>query len=153
MKKLVKLLTLLCVAVMLVSSLTACFSTYGKIESALNNIGYTAIESTDEADDIADESDVAVTAHLLSNADSLKATEIYKVNIVIIFEFKATDDMIELYKDSDTLKGIISDVKADGTAKEFYDALVEKGYANGNCMVFSTNMIVADAVRTAVKNA
>jgi hypothetical protein len=72
-----------------------------------------------------------------------------KMNVVIVFEFKTTDDMMELYKESDTLKGFVSDVKADGTAKEFYDSLVEKGYANGNCMVFSTNPLAADDVKTA----
>ena len=153
MKKLVKLLTMLCVSVMLVSSLVACTSTYGKVESALGKIGYVAIESSTEADDITNESQVPVTVHLLSNAESLKATEIMKINVVIVFEFKTTDDMMELYKDSDTLKGFVSDVKADGTAKEFYDSLVEKGYANGNCMVFSTNPLAAEDVKTAIKNA
>ena len=153
MKKLVKMLTLLCVAVILVSSLTACFSTYGKVESALKKIGYNPIESSQEASDITEESEVVVTPHVLSNAESLKATEIYKIDVVIVLEFKTTDEMKKLYEESDTLKGLVSDVKADGTAQEFYNALVEKGYANGNCLVLSTNPVVADAVKTAIKNA
>ncbi len=153
MKKIIKTITLLCVTVMLASSLLACISTYGKIETALGKIGYTKVESSQEADGVTQESDVPVTVHIFSNAENIKATEILMLNVVMVFEFKTTDDMMELYKDSDTLKGFVSDVKADGTAKEFYDSLVEKGYANGNCMVFSTNPLAADAVKTAIKNA
>lgn len=151
MKKLAKILTL---ALVVVLSLTmvAC-SSYKKVEKALVNIGYAVIESDDTANNVKEESDVAITMHVLSNKDSLKATEIYKLNVVMILEFKATDDMIEYYKDSDTMQGFIKDVKDDGTAKEFYDSLVEKGLANGNCLVISTNPIAAEAVMEAVKGA
>ena len=58
-----------------------------------------------------------------------------------------------MYKESDTLKGFIKDVKDDGSAQEFYNSLVEKGYANGNCLIFSTNPLAAEDVKTAIKNA
>lgn len=151
MKKLAKILTL---ALVVVLSLTmvAC-SSYKKVEKALVNIGYAVIESDDTANNVKEESDVAITMHVLSNKDSLKAIEIYKLNVVMILEFKATDDMIEYYKDSDTMQGFIKDVKDDGSAKEFYDSLVEKGLANGNCLVISTNPAAAEDVMEAVKGA
>lgn len=153
MKRITKLLILLCLVVAIATSLVACGSTYGKVEGALKNIGYKVVQTSNEAEDIKEESDVVVTPHILSNADSLGLTEAYKLNIVIVFEFRATDEMLEMYKESDTLKGFIKDVKDDGSAQEFYNSLVEKGYANGNCLIFSTNPLAESEVKTAIKQA
>ena len=51
------------------------------------------------------------------------------------------------------MQGLVQDVKDDGTAEEFYNALVEKGIAKGNCMVMSVNPLAASEVMEAVKNA
>ncbi len=135
-------------------SLVAC-SSYNKIEKALEKIGYAKIESSQEAEDMEKESEVAVTMHVFSNKDSLSLTEIGKLNTVIVMEFKSTDEMKAYYEDSNTLQGFIEDIKKDGSAKEFYDSLVEKGYANKNCLVISITLskTSADAVKDAVKNA
>lgn len=145
MKKLMKIATVLCLVLALALSAAACSSAYQKIEKALTDIGYSVVESDDKADDMKEESEVAVTVHILSNKQ--------KFNAVIVFEFKATDDMIEFYKDSSTMQGLVQDVKDDGTAEEFYNALVEKGIAKGNCMVMSVNPLAASEVMEAVKNA
>ena len=133
-------------------SLTAC-SSYGKIEKALEEIGYVVIDSSAEEDKYQEDTEIPVTVHVLSNKDSLEGFDKAKTNTVIILEFKATDDLIEYYKESDTLQGFIQDVKDDGTAEEFYNELVEAGFANGNCLVFSTNFLAMSDVTTAVKNA
>lgn len=152
MKKLLMTITSIALLLTLSLSLVAC-SSYGKIEKALQEIGYAKIESSQEAEDLEEESDVAVTMHVFSNKDSLSLTEALKINVVIVMEFKSTDEMKEYYEDSDTLQGLVKDVEEDGSAKEFYDSLVEKGYANKNCLVISVNPLSADAVKTAVKNA
>jgi hypothetical protein len=152
MKKLLMTITSIALLLTLSLSLVAC-SSYGKIEKALEEIGYAKVESSQEAEDLEEESDVAVTMHVFSNKDSLGLTEALKINVVIVMEFKSTDEMKEYYEDSDTLQGLVKDIKEDGSAKEFYDSLVEKGYANGNCLVISVNPLVADAVKDAVKNA
>ncbi len=154
MKKLVKILTLICLVTAFALTLVAC-SSYGKIEKALLDRGYAVIESSDEADDMQEESDVAVTVHVLSNADSLSGLEVLGANVVIVLEFNTTEDMKEYYEDSNTMQGLVEDVKEDGSAKEFYDSLVEKGYANGNCLVLcvSLNASEIQAVRELVKNA
>lgn len=144
MKKLLMTITSIALLLTLSLSLVAC-SSYGKIEKALEEIGYTKVESSQEAEDIEKESEVPVTMHVFSNTA--------KFDMVIVMEFKSTDEMKEYYEDSDTLQGLVKDIKEDGSAKEFYDSLVEKGYANKNCLVISVNPLVADAVKTAVKNA
>ena len=154
MKKIIMALSSIAIILVLSLSLIAC-SSYGKIEKALEKIGYAKIESSQEAEDMEKESDVAVKMHVFSNQDSLGLTEALKINVVIVMEFKSTDEMKEYYEDSDTLQGIVEDVKEDGSAKEFYDSLVEKGYANGNCLVISITLssASANAVKDAVKNA
>lgn len=151
MKKVAKILVLV-LTLVLSLTMVAC-SSYKKVEKALVDIGYAVIESDTTAENMKEESDVAVKMHILSNKDSIKFTETLKLNIVIVLEFKATDDMIEYYKDSDTMQGLVQDVKDDGSAKEFYDSLVEKGLAKGNCLVISTNPLAAETVMNAIKNA
>ena len=154
MKKIIMALSSIAIILVLSLSLIAC-SSYGKIEKALEKIGYAKIESSQEAEDMEKESDVAVKMYVFSNKDSLGLTEIGKLNTVIVMEFSSTDKMKDYYKDSDTLQGLVKDVKEDGSAKEFYDSLVEKGYANGNCLVISITLssASANAVKDAVKNA
>ena len=151
MKKLAKILTLT-IAVVLCVTMFAC-SSYGKVERALTNIGYEKIEADENAEKMESESEVAVTTHLFSNVETIPAKDILKAGVVIVLEFKATEDMKEFYEDSETMQGLINDLKADGTAEEFYNALVEKGLANGNCLVICVNPLAFNDVTNAVKNA
>ena len=153
MKKTIQLLTLLVLTTVIALSMVACGSAYGKVEKALVDIGYAVVESDTSADAMEGESDVAVTTHVLTNKDSLGLLEIAKLNVVIVFEFKATDDMKEFYTDSSTMQGLVADIEKDGSAEEFYNALVEKGYAKGNCLVISTNVLQSETVRNAIKAA
>ena len=117
MKKFTKALTLLLI-VAVTATLVAC-NTFGKGQKALEEIGYKAVEtSNDTAEDMENESEVAVTVHLFSNAGSVSVAEIAKINTVIVFEFKATKDMIEYYKDSDTMQGLLKDIREEGSAEE-----------------------------------
>lgn len=152
MNKFAKILTSILLVVVLALTLTGC-SSYGKVEKALKNIGYTAIESSDDADKIKGESEIAVTVHALTNKDSLSITEVAKINVVVVLEFKETKEMKDFYEDSDTLKGLVKDIKDDGTAEDFYNKLVEKGFAKGNCLIISINPIATSDVCDAIKNA
>ena len=155
MKKLTKLLTVL-ICIVTCASLMAC-SSYSSVKATLEDIGYQVVQNEEDGDDRADtmqeESEVAVKAYVFSNKDSLGLLEILKYNVVIVFEFNSTKEMLEFYEDSDTLQGLLKDIKDDGTAEEFYNDLVDKGYAKGNCLVFSTNLLVAEDVCDAIKNA
>ena len=151
MKKLAKILTV-ALAMLLCVSMVAC-SSYGKVEKALANIGYEKIESDNTAEKMQSESEVAVTAHLFSNLETVPVKDILKAGVVVVFEFKATEDMKEFYADSETMQGLVKDIKDDGSADEFYNALVEKGLANGNCLVICINPLAFNDVATAIKNA
>ena len=152
MKKLTKLLTVL-LCVVMCASLMAC-SSYSSVKATLEDIGYALVESAEdtEAEDMQDESEVVVKAYVFSNEDSLGLFEILKYNVVIVFEFNSTKEMLEFYEDSNTMQGLIQDIQEDGTAEEFYNDLVDKGYAKGNCLIMSTNLLVAGDVCDAIKN-
>ena len=154
MKKSIRLLTFLLILTIAIT-LVGC-STFNKVDKALTEIGYEKIESNDDAKDTkkdAEESEYSITVHVYSNKNNISVAEILKVNTVMVLEFKATKDMKEYYEQSNTLQGFIKDIEEDGSAEEFYNKLVEKGYANGNCLVFSFNLLVADEVKTAIKGA
>ena len=150
MKKFIKILSVMLLAFVCLS-MSAC-SSITRVERALEKIGYTAIEFDKTAENMEKESEVPVTTCIYSNSENLSALEFAKLNIVIVFEFKTTDEMKDFYKDSSTLQGLVKDVKEDGTAQEFYDELVEKGFAKGNCLIISTNVLLADTVCEAIKN-
>ena len=153
MNKKMKAMILVVMSVFVAICCIACTSSYGKIEKALEEAGYEKIQSNEEAEQMQTESDVAVTVHLFSNKNSIGLMELAKLNVVIVFEFKATEDMKEFYEESSTMQGLIKDIQEDGSAEEFYNKLVEKGYANGNCLVISTNLLVANEVANIVKEA
>ena len=71
MKKLLMTITSIALLLTLSLSLVAC-SSYGKIEKALEEIGYAKVESSQEAEDLEEESEVAVTMHVFSNTPSPK---------------------------------------------------------------------------------
>lgn len=147
MKKFFKVTALLIATLALCMFLTACSSSFKKVEKALEDIGYEQIESTSAASEYTNGTDVPVDATCFKKVDG------FNTNVVIVLEFKATDDMKEFYKDSDAFRGLVKDVKEDGTAEEFHDALEDAGFAKGNCLVFSVNPLEFEAVTNAIKNA
>lgn len=152
MKKLTKVLALVLVLATLALTLVSC-STYGKIKSALEKNDY--VENTD-LDTVAtaikkelEKEDLAVEIHMFAKKGTLAKN-------VLVVEFKATDDMKKAYEDSNTMQGLIKDIQKNDDAKAFYDALVEAGYANGNCLVFPLSVLQSEfikEVKDIVKNA
>jgi hypothetical protein len=147
MKKLVQLTSLLLILLLTLTAMGC--SSYGKLEKAFLDNGYEIItELEEEAEDIKAElekEELEVTVHGLTKKDGFKS------DIVLILEFKATDDLVQACKENNTLNGLVKDVQEDEDVQAFYDKLVEKGYAKGNCLVVSFNPL-SDA-STIVKNA
>ena len=142
MKKLVKILTVI-LALAFALGMVSC-SKYNSVKKALEGIGYEVIETNSQAEDMQEESQVAVNPHVFKNES--------KLTVVIVFEFNKTEEMLEFYKDSNTMQGIVSDIKEDGSAQEFYNELVEKGYAKGTCLIMPIGLDFKN-VLTAIKNA
>ena len=134
MKKLLKLSTLLLVIAMLFN-LVAC-SAFGKVQKALEDAGYAIIENKENAVSKEAAEDERVTSfHVFTNAQSLPAIELLRTTVVVVIEFNATTDLVEYFKDSATLQGIIADVKEDGTVDEIYNELKATGLVCENCIV------------------
>lgn len=147
MKKFFKLTALLVAVLAMTFVLTACGSSFGKVEKALEGIGYEKIESTSAADSYTSETDVPVEAACFKKVDGLNT------NFVVVLEFEATEDMKEFYTDSEAFRGLIKDIQDEGSAEEFHKSLEDAGLAKGNCLVFSINPLEHNAVTNAIKNA
>lgn len=130
MKKLSKICAIALTLVMALS-LVACANTYPAIKKAFEAEGYTQSEMVEgltsdfKAITNNEGKEIAVTAHSLVKG----------LKVAFILEFKATDDMIDYYKNNEIVRDAVAAVANDEDAKTFYNALVEKGYANGNCML------------------
>lgn len=152
MKRFSKLIAMLLVIVSALS-LAACSSKYGALKKAFEKEGYTESEQVETwtkniKDELKGEDGEMVTnIHVFTKKAGLSS------DVVLILEFKATDDMLEFYKESNTFQGAVKDLKENEDAKAFYDTLVKAGYANGNCLVFSVNGINSNEVTTIVKGA
>ena len=136
MKKLFKLTSLLLLVTMLFN-LVAC-SSFGKISKALEDVGYAQIQNEEESSDVANDAkeDESVTkVYVFTNAESLSLLEAAKITLVTVIEFNATEDLVEYFKDNNTLQGIVEDIKEDGTAEEIYNELKDAGLACGNCLI------------------
>jgi len=146
MKKFFKLTSLLVAVLAMTFVLTACGSSFKKVEKALEGIGYEKIESTSQANKYTQGTDVAVDVSVFEKD---------AISYVIVLEFEATEDMKEYYNDSAAFRGLVKDIKDEGTAEEFHTALENAGLAKGNCLVFSISLNLAEygAVTTAIKNA
>ena len=148
MKKFSKILAVL-LTVCLTITLAAC-SSYGKIEKAFKNAGYSVVESdkTQQWETSAEE--YGVTAHYLEKKETITTLG------VIILEFKATDDMLEFYENNEMVRDLLSGISQNEDAKDFYNGLVEVGFANGNCMIFPasvSSLIGLQSILEIVKNA
>ena len=147
MKKLLKLSTLLLTLVLLFN-FAAC-SSFGKVEKALKDIGYKVVDTEENAlsKDAKNDERVA-NVHVLSNKDSLSLENIAKLTVVVVFEFKATDELVDYFKDNDTLKGLVKDIKEDGTVDEIYAALKEVGLVHKNCIVAPLGLDMDNVLKT-----
>ena len=145
MKKIVKITSLLLVLTLCLFAM-AC-SSYGKLEKAFLNEGYTVSETLQGlAEDMKNElekEELEVTIHGFKK----------DLTFVFVFEFKATEDLKEAFSDSETMQGVADDLKNNEDVNAAYDKLVEEGYVNGNCFVFTINPFAVEEVKTIVKNA
>ena len=134
MKKAIKLLALL-LTFILTLNVAAC-SSYNAVKTALEGAGYTIVENgkNDFAQE-AEEDERVANIYVFTNGESLSALELYKLTTVAVIEFKATEDLVEYFKESNTIQGIVADVKEDGTADEIYAQLKELGVARNNCII------------------
>ncbi|MBR5439283.1 MAG: hypothetical protein IKV61_03595 [Clostridia bacterium] len=134
MKKLLKIGTLLLTVIMLFN-LTAC-SSFGKVQKALETIGYEIIEGEEtEASKEAEKDDSVAKIHMFTNANTLSLLEGYKVTLVTVIEFKSTKELVEYFKESNTLQGIVQDLEDERTIEEIYEELKDEGLACGNCLI------------------
>ena len=136
MKKLLKISSLLLLVTMLFN-FVAC-SSFGKISKALEDVGYAQIQNEEESNDVADDAkeDESVTkVYIFTNAGSLEGIDKLKTTLVTVIEFNATKDLVEYFKENNTLQGIVEDIKEDGTVEEIYNDLKDAGLACGNCLI------------------
>ena len=134
MKKLLKIGTLL-LAVAMLFNLVAC-SSFGKVQKALEDVGYQIVENKEtDASTEAEESEKVVNVHIFTNGNSISALEIYKLTLVTVIEFKSTKELVEYFKESNTLQGIVQDLEEDGSIEEIYNELKDEGFACGNCLI------------------
>lgn len=131
-KKIFKLLTLMLVGVMLVTTLASC-SSYGKIKSNFKSEGYIELESEDNstAKTITAElekGNISCTVHFLQRKSADDASALDKLadagTTVIILEFSSDKEIVEAVKESGTLSEIIGDLQ-------------KSEYVRDNCVLIS----------------
>ena len=134
MKKLLKLGTLLLVFALLFN-LVAC-SSFNRVQKALEDAGYKLVENEEnDASKEAEESEKVTEVYVFTNKDSLEGIEKLNTTLVTVIEFKSTKELVEYFKESNTLQGIVKDLEEEGTIKEFYEELKDEGFACGNCLI------------------
>lgn len=146
MKKLVKIISVLLIVVLSLSAV-AC-SSYGKLEKAFTDAGYVVVEN-ESAENMENE-EKGITAHYLEKKETISTLG------VIILEFKATDDMVEFYNENEIVRDALEAILTDEDTQDLYQALVDAGIANGNCLVYPATLSAILAINTVtdiVKNA
>ena len=158
MKKMTKLMAILLVVVSALS-LVACSSKYGALKSTFEKNGYMESQDVETwSKKIKDEikgkdGEMVTNIHVFTiDPDKATVTEALKSSVILVLEFKATEDMQKFYNESNTAQGVVKDIQKSEDAKAFYNALVEAGYANGNCLVLAIGLDTA-SVREMVKKA
>ncbi len=126
-------------------------SAYTKLEKAFVKEGY---EVDEELGTIIEgikaeleKNELEITVHRLEKDGILIDTS------VVIIEFKSTKELAETYKNSDTLKGLASDIKNNEDVNKLYDSMVEAGIAKGNCLILPLSIVHFDEITEIVKGA
>ena len=149
MKKLSVIVSVL-LAVVLAFGLVGC-SSYGTLKKAFEKAGYEVFTKLEEkAEKIQEEAkkdNIVVEIHPMKKSNGIAS------DIVLIVEFKATEDMKKFYENSETVKGLVKDVAKNEDVKEWQKAMENAGYAKGNCLVFSINPLNMNEVTSIVKGA
>ena len=150
MKKLTKIVSLALVLVMVVMMLASCGgSKYPAIEKAFvdagyeNNTTFTGVMNTIK-EELAKE-EYAVELHMLTKKSN-------GLTSAIVIEFKSTKELVEYYESSATVQGLIKDVSENEDVNKMYNALVNAGYANGNCLVVPASILYINEITNIVKS-
>lgn len=150
MKKLTKIVSLALVLVMAVMMLASCGgSKYPAIEKAFvdagyeNNTTFTGVMNTIK-EELAKE-EYAVELHMLTKKSN-------GLTSAIVIEFKSTKELVEYYESSATVQGLIKDVYENEDVNKMYNALVNAGYANGNCLVVPASILYINEITNIVKS-
>lgn len=149
MKKLTKIVSLALVLVMAVMMLASCGSKYSAIEKAFvdagyeNNTTFTGVMNTIK-EELAKE-EYAVELHMLTKKSN-------GLTSAIVIEFKSTKELVEYYESSATVQGLIKDVSENEDVNKMYNALVNAGYANGNCLVVPASILYINEITSIVKS-
>ena len=150
MKKLTKIVSLALVLVMAVMMLASCGgSKYPAIEKAFvdagyeNNTTFTGVMNTIK-EELAKE-EYAVELHMLTKKSN-------GLTSAIVIEFKSTKELVEYYESSATVQGLIKDVSENEDVNKMYNALVNAGSANGNCLVVPASILYIHEITNIVKS-
>ena len=150
MKKLTKIVSLALVLVMAVMMLASCGgSKCPAIEKAFvdagyeNNTTFTGVMNTIK-EELAKE-EYAVELHMLTKKSN-------GLTSAIVIEFKSTKELVEYYESSATVQGLIKDVSENEDVNKMYNALVNAGYANGNCLVVPASILYINEITNIVKS-
>jgi len=149
MKKITKIVSLALVLVMALTMLASCGSKYSAIEKAFvdagyeNNTTFTGVMNTIKEELAKDE--YAVEIHMLTKKSN-------GLTSAIVIEFKSTKEIVEYYESSATAQGLVKDVSENEDVKKMYDALVNAGYANGNCLVLPASILYINEITNIVKS-
>lgn len=149
MKKTTRILTFILLAVLCLVTLTSC-GKYNALRKAFEEEGYEENQTVEGvAADIKKEiekDEVTVNVHILTNTSAtLKPS-------VMIIEFKATEDLVNAYKDSSTMQGLVKDVQNSEDVKAVYQSLVDAGHAKGNCLCIPLSLVYYKDITDIVKS-
>ena len=149
MKKITKIVSLALVLVMALTMLASCGSKYSSIEKAFidagyeNNTTFTGVMNTIKEELAKDE--YAVEIHMLTKKSN-------GLTSAIVIEFKSTKELVEYYESSATAQGLVKDVSENEDVKKMYNALVNAGYSNGNCLVLPASILYINEITNIVKS-
>ena len=129
MKKFTKLLSVLLVLA-LALSVVAC-SSYGKVEKAIKDLGFTAVQN-EQLEKQYEDKERVTNVHVLEKASLLGK------DYVVVLEFKSTEKLVEFFNESETLKGFAKDLSSNEDVKAMHAALEEYGLVCDNCIVIPT---------------
>ena len=134
MKKLTKILSLLLVFALALSTM-AC-SSFGKIERALKNDGYTLLIDKLDVQKEYEKVEGVTEAHVFTKRQD-NSNGIPTYFWVYVLEFKSTQKMINYVNKDETLKGKVTNVSKNDDAKTILTKYEKVGIACNDCLIIT----------------
>lgn len=144
-----KFLTTVVALVLCLGVFTSCGSKYNALQKAFEKKGYelnttfTGVSETIKEE--LNKKEYAVELHLLTKKSNGWTS-------ALIIEFKSTKEMVEAYEDSETMKGLIKDIKNNEDVNQVYKSLENAGHAKGNCLVVPMSIKYVEEITEIVKS-